>query len=225
MRGSASKCLKAIGVGLLQCRVFNQCFHLSSGYLQLTCRGSCHHLRGKFFGHRLHLIPNGRVHQLNVNGNFIAFLPDSSGTTFALKKSVSFNELIAVTIFSFLTIWLWIQKPPSSFKQCHMVNGRAPYSTLTTETEKVLTHRKETQVADANIIRTFASYLWMKDNLEFRLRVVTAVGFLVGAKVGNVFVNFCPPASNLWFSCTYTVHALSIIGSQRSGALPFQDSC
>ncbi|KAJ0076101.1 hypothetical protein Patl1_35077 [Pistacia atlantica] len=40
------------------------------------------------------------------------------------------------------------------------------------------------------ILRTLASYLWMKDNVEFRLRVITALGFLVGAKVLNVQVPF-----------------------------------
>ncbi|MED6204420.1 ABC transporter B member 25 [Stylosanthes scabra] len=40
------------------------------------------------------------------------------------------------------------------------------------------------------ILRTLASYLWMKDNPEFRFRVVAALGFLVGAKVLNVQVPF-----------------------------------
>lgn len=46
------------------------------------------------------------------------------------------------------------------------------------------------QVGDVQIFRTLASYLWMKDNYEFRLRVITALGFLVGAKVLNVQVPF-----------------------------------
>ncbi|KAL6203589.1 hypothetical protein ACLB2K_027289 [Fragaria x ananassa] len=46
------------------------------------------------------------------------------------------------------------------------------------------------QVGDVQIFRTLASYLWMKDNYEFRLRVLTALGFLVGAKVLNVQVPF-----------------------------------
>lgn len=33
------------------------------------------------------------------------------------------------------------------------------------------------------IIATLAKYLWMKDNYEFRLRVVAALGLLIGAKV------------------------------------------
>lgn len=39
------------------------------------------------------------------------------------------------------------------------------------------------QVNDTRIIGTLAKYLWMKDNLEFRLRVIAALGLLVGAKV------------------------------------------
>jgi len=41
------------------------------------------------------------------------------------------------------------------------------------------------QVADVKIIRTLASYLWMKDNLEFRVRIIAALGLLVGAKVSD----------------------------------------
>ncbi|KAK7372252.1 hypothetical protein VNO80_05627 [Phaseolus coccineus] len=46
------------------------------------------------------------------------------------------------------------------------------------------------QVADVKILRTLASYLWMKDNLEFRVRIIAALGLLVGAKVLNVQVPF-----------------------------------
>ncbi|XP_065847950.1 ABC transporter B family member 25, mitochondrial isoform X2 [Euphorbia lathyris] len=46
------------------------------------------------------------------------------------------------------------------------------------------------EVADTKILRTLVSYLWMKDNLEFRMRVMIALAFLVGAKVLNVQVPF-----------------------------------
>ncbi|KAI5679829.1 hypothetical protein M9H77_01056 [Catharanthus roseus] len=46
------------------------------------------------------------------------------------------------------------------------------------------------QIPDAKIMQTLAKYLWMKDNFEFRLRVIAALGFLVGAKVLNVQVPF-----------------------------------
>ncbi|XAR60836.1 Cadmium-transporting ATPase [Bertholletia excelsa] len=49
---------------------------------------------------------------------------------------------------------------------------------------------KGEQVADTKILRSLVKYLWLKDNLEFRLRVITALGFLVGAKVLNVQVPF-----------------------------------
>lgn len=39
------------------------------------------------------------------------------------------------------------------------------------------------QIADMKILRTLAKYLWLKDNVEFRFRVVLALGLLVGAKV------------------------------------------
>lgn len=46
------------------------------------------------------------------------------------------------------------------------------------------------QIPDAKIMQTLAKYLWMKDNFEFRMRVIAALGFLVGAKVLNVQVPF-----------------------------------
>ncbi|KAG4963992.1 hypothetical protein AAZX31_14G192500 [Glycine max] len=46
------------------------------------------------------------------------------------------------------------------------------------------------QAADVKILGTLASYLWMKDNLEFRVRIVAALGLLVGAKILNVQVPF-----------------------------------
>lgn len=41
----------------------------------------------------------------------------------------------------------------------------------------------EEQIADMRILRTLAKYLWLKDNFEFRFRVLIALGLLVGAKV------------------------------------------
>ncbi|XP_054797713.1 ABC transporter B family member 25, mitochondrial [Prosopis cineraria] len=86
------------------------------------------------------------------------------------------------------------------------VDGRALFSTSTktddgtsskkieTQNQKITTTIAKTssgeQVADIKILRTLASYLWMKDNLEFRFRVIAALGFLVGAKVLNVQVPF-----------------------------------
>ncbi|XP_021751097.1 ABC transporter B family member 25, mitochondrial-like [Chenopodium quinoa] len=49
---------------------------------------------------------------------------------------------------------------------------------------------KVDQVPDMKMLTTLAKYLWSKDNLEFRLRVIAALGFLVGAKVLNVQVPF-----------------------------------
>lgn len=46
------------------------------------------------------------------------------------------------------------------------------------------------QAADVKILGTLASYLWMKDNLEFRVRIVAALGLLVGAKVSGL-VGYC----------------------------------
>lgn len=50
--------------------------------------------------------------------------------------------------------------------------------------------RKESadeQIADMKILHTVAKHLWLKDNLEFRFRVLMALGLLVGAKVRTKF--------------------------------------
>ncbi|KAL6200517.1 hypothetical protein ACLB2K_030298 [Fragaria x ananassa] len=73
-------------------------------------------------------------------------------------------------------------------------NGRAWLSTSAPDKSNprpfVPKKTPDEQVGDVQIFRTLASYLWMKDNYEFRLRVLTALGFLVGAKVLNVQVPF-----------------------------------
>ncbi|XP_027333795.1 ABC transporter B family member 25, mitochondrial isoform X5 [Abrus precatorius] len=80
------------------------------------------------------------------------------------------------------------------------LDGRALFSTSTkiddgSQDQKVASTAAKSpppreQVADMKILRTLASYLWMKDNLEFRVRVIAALGLLVGAKVLNVQVPF-----------------------------------
>lgn len=81
------------------------------------------------------------------------------------------------------------------------LDGRALFSTSSrsddgTSSKKIETQNQKTsttiakkssgeQVADIKILRTLAGYLWMKDNLEFRIRVIASLGFLVGAKVSR----------------------------------------
>lgn len=55
-------------------------------------------------------------------------------------------------------------------------------------------------VAQTRIIATLAKYLWMKDNSEFRLRVLAALGLLIGAKVINVQVPFLFKLAVDWLS-------------------------
>lgn len=81
-----------------------------------------------------------------------------------------------------------------------MVNGRISFSTSTPKTStitdennndtkkndaKLVRSASQDRVADMNILRTLATYIWVKDNFEFRLRIITAIAFLVGAKVSN----------------------------------------
>lgn len=83
------------------------------------------------------------------------------------------------------------------------MNGRSFFSTSSGDNKDdgkkastaVSKGTQDQQVADIKILRTLAGYLWMKDNPEFRLRVITALGFLVGAKVSfsnfGYFIPFC----------------------------------
>lgn len=68
--------------------------------------------------------------------------------------------------------------------QRSLSDGRTIYSTSSTSIGKSASLRKgkEDRVTETKILSTLASYLWMKDNPEFRLRVLMALGFLVGAK-------------------------------------------
>ncbi|GFP97360.1 ABC transporter b family member 25 mitochondrial [Phtheirospermum japonicum] len=82
----------------------------------------------------------------------------------------------------------------------HQNSGSQPngYALLSTEANPAPKHeptkslRKtgspEGQVSDIKIIATLSKYLWKKDNLEFRLRVIAALSLLIGAKVINVQV-------------------------------------
>lgn len=81
----------------------------------------------------------------------------------------------------------------SNSTQGSMLNWRLVFSTSSgngsgaaspnSKSTKPTSKGSESQVADMKILRTLASYLWMKDNSEFHLRVIMALGFLVGAKV------------------------------------------
>lgn len=69
-------------------------------------------------------------------------------------------------------------------------NGHAMFSTSSAGEKKPLLNKEQTQpateadqISNARIISTLAKYLWMKDNFEFRFRVIAALTLLVGAKV------------------------------------------
>ncbi|KAG2333355.1 hypothetical protein Bca52824_004535 [Brassica carinata] len=89
------------------------------------------------------------------------------------------------------------QSPIRFVQRSSMVNnGRLLFSTSPPKPDKETDKPKQiktvanSDMADMKILRTLAGYLWMRDNPEFRFRVITALGFLVGAKVLNVQVPF-----------------------------------
>ncbi|EOY34729.1 hypothetical protein QUC31_018283 [Theobroma cacao] len=106
---------------------------------------------------------------INTNANINSFLSDSSSSTPSQRPGSMLNGR------------LYFSSSASSNDDDKAQNK--PSAAAASITEK-------RQVADMKILRTLAGYLWMKDNLEFRLRVMTALGFLVGAKLLNVQVPF-----------------------------------
>lgn len=80
--------------------------------------------------------------------------------------------------------------------------------------------KKEEQINNAKILSTLVKYLWLKDNTEFRLRVLTAMGFLVGAKVLNVQVPFLFKLAVDWLTiATGNPSSLSEFAAANSTAL------
>ncbi|KAK2980408.1 hypothetical protein RJ640_025254, partial [Escallonia rubra] len=125
--------------------------------------------------------------------------------------------------------------PPSPpQKPGAMTNGYAMVSTSTSEdatgTKKPAKQDQTTavtkgedaeeQVSNATILRTLAKYLWMRDNLEFRFRVLAALGFLIGAKVLNVQVPFLFKLAVDWLTtATGNASTLAAFTSANSTAL------
>ena len=84
-------------------------------------------------------------------------------------------------------------------EQSLKVDGRALFSTSAKTDEGSQKNQKidsnvaksppgSGQVADIRILKSLAGYLWMKDNPEFRFRVVAALCLLVGAKVSYIVI-------------------------------------
>ncbi|XP_078445574.1 ABC transporter B family member 25, mitochondrial-like [Wolffia australiana] len=78
------------------------------------------------------------------------------------------------------------------------------------------------KVADMMIFRTLAKYLWAKDNLEYRLRFVSALVLLAGAKVVNVQVPFLFKLAVDWLTAvTGSGNSLASFTEANSMALAF----
>ncbi|XP_047330590.1 ABC transporter B family member 25, mitochondrial-like [Impatiens glandulifera] len=75
-------------------------------------------------------------------------------------------------------------------------------------------------IPNTKILATLAKCLWMKDNPEFRFRVIAALGFLVGAKVLNVQVPFLFKLAVDWLTtATGNASSLSAFTAANSTAL------
>ncbi|KAI3891945.1 hypothetical protein MKX03_031603 [Papaver bracteatum] len=83
--------------------------------------------------------------------------------------------------------------------------------------ETKIVPKENEQAADMRILKTLAKYLWLKDNYEFKLRVVLALGLLVGSKVLNVQVPFLFKLSVDWLSnATGTAGSLATFSAANS---------
>ncbi|XP_010695797.2 ABC transporter B family member 25, mitochondrial [Beta vulgaris subsp. vulgaris] len=81
---------------------------------------------------------------------------------------------------------------------------------------------KVDNISDMKMLTTLAKYLWSKDNFEFRVRVIAAVGFLVGAKVLNVQVPFLFKLAVDWLTtATGNANALASFTASNSYMLAF----
>ncbi|XP_022859196.1 ABC transporter B family member 25, mitochondrial isoform X5 [Olea europaea var. sylvestris] len=94
----------------------------------------------------------------------------------------------------------------------------APKEALTRSLKK--TDASRDQLPDTKIIAILAKYIWTKDNLEFRLRVIAALGLLVGAKVLNVQVPFLFKLAVDWLTtATGNANALAEFTAANSTVL------
>lgn len=81
------------------------------------------------------------------------------------------------------------------------ISSAKPVEGSSTQNHKVVKKGSaDEEITDVKIMRSLVQHLWLKDNLEFRMRVVLALGLLVGAKVINVQVPFLSKLAVDWLS-------------------------
>ncbi|KAH0470441.1 hypothetical protein IEQ34_000164 [Dendrobium chrysotoxum] len=90
------------------------------------------------------------------------------------------------------------------------------------QNDKIRNESTDDRIADMQILRTLMRNLWLKDNFEFRLRVMVALSLLVGAKVLNVQVPFLFKIAVDWLSAiTSSADSLSSFNESNSMLLAF----
>ncbi|PIN20827.1 Mitochondrial Fe/S cluster exporter, ABC superfamily [Handroanthus impetiginosus] len=110
--------------------------------------------------------------------------------------------------------------PPNGYALFSTEAKPAPKQEQTTLVKKA--EPSGEQVPDTKIIATLAKYLWMKDNFESRLRVVAALGLLIGAKVINVQVPILFKVAVDWLAtATGNAGSLAEFTSANSTVLAF----
>ncbi|XP_012568477.1 ABC transporter B family member 25, mitochondrial isoform X2 [Cicer arietinum] len=163
------------------------------------------------------------VRSLLTASGITTFYPTPSTTAYRYRYSycngISFNNRKSTSCPNLLFSvkgFLSDSSPSSSspHNRSSNVDGRALFSTSAKNDDGSVNQKQKIasstvakappggQVADIKILKSLASYLWMKDNLEFRFRVVAALVLLVGAKVVNVQVPFLFKLAVDWLNTT-----------------------
>ncbi|KAL1558746.1 ABC transporter B member 25 [Salvia divinorum] len=161
-----------------------------------------------------------------------------------LQLNLSSVATGARTLSSTPRLWRSVRTVPSAFKlnaflsdfpsrapqnsgangdQVSLPNGYALFSTEAapeSKQERKTPLTKSGASGETKIIATLAKYLWMKDNFEFRFRVIAALGLLISAKVINVQVPFLFKLAVDWLStATGNAGALAEFTAANSTAL------
>ncbi|CAH2077663.1 unnamed protein product [Thlaspi arvense] len=194
------------------CDSFGQEAMLRGSRLLLSRASFCHRLRPDYHHHSFHSLPNfNKSNSIRKYPSINAFLSDPSSSPISSRVN-----------------------PPVLFFSS---------STSTPNPDRTTTSKSQDQInttSSQKILRTVSSYLWMRDNPELRLRVITALACLVGAKFLNVQVPFLfklsidllssPSSSSIAASNPYLLAAFATpssvligYGIARSGSSAFNE--
>ncbi|KAI3991272.1 hypothetical protein MKX01_034591 [Papaver californicum] len=167
--------------------------YFSSGIERLKIQK--HPIAGEFSCNQMDLARKSGIYR-HVNG-FLSDTPSPLGSSRTFRESNSIHKGYALF----------------SASAGDTSNGKPVEKKIETK----IVQKENEQAADMRILKTLAKYLWLKDNYEFKLRVVLALGLLIGSKVLNVQVPFLFKLSVDWLSnATGTAGSLATFSAANS---------